>query len=89
MVTNILNLKMVQDIIEEDIESLENKKESEVLAQKYLCGKTFAQTADMLNYSRRQIERIHMNGLENLRPSTEKLIKAGGRIRRGKNNTSL
>lgn len=79
----------IRDIIEDDIDRVEDKKESEVLAQKYLCGKTLEETADMLNYSRRQVERIHLSGLEHLRPSIEKVRKTGGERDYGKDNTAL
>lgn len=81
--------RAVRDIIEEDIEKIEDKKECEVLAQKYLCGKSFGETAELLNYSRRQIERIHLSGLEHLRPRIEKVDEIGGNIKNGKNCTSL
>lgn len=78
----------LRDIIEDDIDRIEDKKESEVLAQKYLCGKTLEETAYMLNYSKRQIERIHLNALEHLRPSMEKAIGIGGKDN-GQNDTAL
>lgn len=68
----LMRAMWVRDVIEEDIESLADKTESEVLAQKYLCGKSLEETAVLLNYSRRQVERIHLNGLENLRPTIKK-----------------
>lgn len=81
--------RAVRDIIEEDIEEIRDKKECEVLAQKYLCGKTLGETAELLNYSRRQIERIHLSGLENLRPRMEEIEKLGVKRRNGKNGASL
>lgn len=60
---------LLRDFIEHDIEKITDKVESEVLAQKYLCAKTLEETAVMLNYSKRQIERIHLNALEHLTPT--------------------
>lgn len=77
----------IRDIIEDDIDKMEDKKESEVLAQKYLCGRSLEETAEMLNYSRRHIERLHLSGLEHLRPSMRK--ETGGKDEYGKNNITL
>lgn len=77
----------VRDIIEKDIESLADTLESEVLAQKYLCGKSLEETAELLNYSRRQVERIHLSGLANLRPGIKN--GKGEKKKNGKNNTAL
>lgn len=60
---------LLRDFIENDIDKISDKVESEVLAQKYLCGKTLEETAVLLNYSKRQVERIHLNALEHLAPS--------------------
>ena len=60
---------LLRDFIENDIGKITDKVESEVLAQKYLCGKTLEETATILNYSKRQVERIHINALEHLTPS--------------------
>ncbi len=60
---------VLRDFIENDIGKITDKVESEVLAQKYLCGKTLEETAALLNYSKRQMERIHLNALEHLAPS--------------------
>lgn len=61
--------QVLRDFIENDIDNITDKIESEVLAQKYLCGKTLEETAVILNYSKRQVERIHLNALEHLSPS--------------------
>lgn len=39
---------------------------SEVLGQKYLCGKSLEEIASTLNYSKRHIERLHISALEKL-----------------------
>lgn len=79
----------IRDIIEEDIDKIADKTESEVLAQKYLCGKTLEETAYMLNYSRRHVERLHISGLEHLRPSIEKIKGKGGERNNGANHITL
>ena len=63
--------RLIRDCIEKDIESIEDKRESEVLAQKYLCGLSLEETAEILNYSKRQVERIHLKALFSLSPSME------------------
>lgn len=60
---------LLRDFIEDDIGKIADQVESEVLAQKYLCGKTLEETAVLLNYSKRQVERIHVSALEHLMPS--------------------
>ena len=65
--------KRLRDTIEKDIENVTDKTESEILAQKYLCGLSLEETASMLNYSKRQVERLHNKALENLHPTTEDL----------------
>lgn len=65
----VSSAKSLRDVIENDINNLKDKFESEVLAQKYLCGKSLEETAEMLNYSKRQIERIHLTAIEHLKPT--------------------
>lgn len=87
--TQISSAMSLRDIIEDDIDKMQDKRESEILAQKYLCGKSLEETAYMLNYSRRQVERLHLSGLENLRPSIEKVKGMGEKREYGKNNITL
>ena len=54
----------LRDQIENAICKLRDERESEILAQKYLCGKTLEETAGLLNYSKRQTERLHIKALE-------------------------
>jgi DNA-directed RNA polymerase specialized sigma subunit len=77
----ILKAKRIRNAIEDGIESLENETEIEILAQKYLCGKSLEETAEMLNYSKRQIERLHLKALEHL--------NLQGETNYGQGNTSL
>ncbi len=51
--------------IEKQIERVDGALLSEILFQKYLCGKTLEEIAYLLNYSHRQIERLHIKALEN------------------------
>lgn len=62
--------KTVRDNIEEGIMNMSSEIESEILAQKYLLGKTLEETADILNYSKRQIERLHIKALEHITIAT-------------------
>lgn len=77
----ILNAIRIRNAIEEGIERLNDETESEVLAQKYLCGRSLEETAEMLNYSKRQIERLHIKALEHF------VIEEGNEY--GTGNTSL
>ena len=47
-----------RDRIESEIECIGNPILSEVLAQRYQCGKTIEEIACCMNYSTRQIERL-------------------------------
>ena len=52
--------------IEDAIDAVDNGLLTEILSQKYLCGKSLEDIANMLNYSKRQIERLHIIALEQL-----------------------
>lgn len=52
--------------IEDAVEKIPNLKEREVLANKYLCGKTVNEISTFMNYSRRQTERYLKSALENI-----------------------
>ena len=53
--------------IEDAIDEIDNGLLTEILSQKYLCGVSLEDIADMLNYSKRQIERLHIIALEQLK----------------------
>ena len=55
--------KMAKDKIEKEIEVLGHPVLVEILAQKYQCGKTLEEVAYCMNYSTRQIERLHTKAL--------------------------
>lgn len=55
--------KLARDKIEKEIELIENPVLAELLAQKYQCGKTLEEIACCMNYSTRQIERLHIKAL--------------------------
>ena len=63
----ILQIKTAQSLrreIEEKIEAVDGGVLSELLYLKYVCGKTLMQISYELNYSVRQIERLHIKALE-------------------------
>ena len=60
--------KKVRDKIENEISLLGNPIFSEILAQKYQCGKTLEEIAFCMNYSTRHIERLHTNALKIFEP---------------------
>ena len=55
--------KMQRDKIETEIENISNPVLCEILAQKYQCGKTLEEISVSMNYSQRQIERLHIKAL--------------------------
>ena len=64
----LLEAKKQRDKIETEIELLGNPIFSEILAQKYQCGKTLEEIAYCMNYSTRHIERLHTNALKIFEP---------------------
>ena len=58
--------ELLREKIENDVDAVDGGILSEVLAQKYLCGKTLEEIALMLDYSKRQIERFHSRALDML-----------------------
>ena len=56
----------LRDKIERDIESVDGSILSEILCQKFMCGKTLEEIALRLNYSKRHIERLFISALEAL-----------------------
>ncbi len=54
----------LRDKIEDEIDAVDGALLTEILSQKYLCGKSLEQTAERLNYSKRQVERLHITALE-------------------------
>ena len=62
----ILQIKTAQSLrreIEEKIEAVDGGVLSELLYLKYVCGKTLMEISYELNYSVRQIERLHIKAL--------------------------
>lgn len=59
---------MVCECIEDEIELVKPRLFSEVLAHKYLSGKRIEEIAAMMNYSKRQMERIHRQALRSFEP---------------------
>ena len=58
--------KLKKDI-ENCVEKVDGGLLSEVLGQKYLCGKSLEEIASTLNYSKRHIERLHINALKSFK----------------------
>lgn len=50
--------------IEDSIDAVDGGILSEVLSQKFLCGKSLEQIALTLNYSKRHIERLFIRAME-------------------------
>lgn len=65
-IKDINTARGIRDRIEDMIERVDGGILSEVLFQKYICGKSIEATALTLNYSKRQIERLHLRALQKL-----------------------
>lgn len=59
----------IRDKIEREIEAVDGSLLSEILFQKYICCKSVEQIGLDMNYSKRQIERLHLKALNNLKIS--------------------
>ena len=64
--TDIDQLVAIRDEIKAVIESVEDDRERLLLQYRYLDGKTFEWIAAEMNYSCRQIHRLHSQALTNL-----------------------
>ncbi len=60
----LLEARHIRDRIEDEIQALGDETLSELLSQKYLCGRTITEIAHCMSYSIRQIERMHKRALE-------------------------
>ena len=60
----ILECIKLRDNIETKIKAVDGGVLSEILFQKYIFGKTLTEISYILNYSKRQIERLHIKALE-------------------------
>ena len=54
----------LRDEIEEKIKNVDGGILSEILFQKYIFGKTLEEIGYIINYSKRQTERLHIKALE-------------------------
>lgn len=63
-IKQIQKARKLRKQIEISVEKVDGGILSEVLGQKYLCGKTLDEIASTLNYSKRHIERLHISALE-------------------------
>lgn len=61
----ITNCKRLRDSIEDRIDAVDGNILSEILSQKYICGRSLEEISYYLNYSKRQTERLHLRALEN------------------------
>lgn len=59
----LLDARFMRDKIEEEIASVGDEVLVELLSQKYMCGKSISEIALSMNYSKRQIERLHIKAL--------------------------
>mgnify|MGYP006348851131 CR=1 FL=1 len=53
--------------IEEKIHDINDDLLSEILFQKYVCGKTLEEISFVINYSKRHTERLHIKALKALK----------------------
>lgn len=57
-----------RDKIEAAIENTDGGILSEILAQKYICGRSLEEIALIVGYCKRQTERLHLKAIEKLAP---------------------
>lgn len=65
-ITQIENAETIRERIEFAIENIDDGILSEILSQKYLCGKTLEETALTLNFSKRHTERLFIKAIEKI-----------------------
>ena len=63
----IRDAERIRRRIEDTIDSVDGGILSEVLSQKFLCGRSFEQISLTLNYSKRHIERLYIRAMEKIR----------------------
>ncbi len=61
--------------IEGEIDIVTPRIYAEILAHKYMYGKNLNEIAEIMNYSKRQIERLHRLALERFKPIGTGLIQ--------------
>lgn len=57
-----------RDRIEASIENTDGGILTEILAQKYICGRSLEEIALIIGYCKRQTERLHLKAVEKLLP---------------------
>ncbi len=65
----IASARQLRRKIEYEIDAVDGGKLSEILCQKYLCGKSLDVTAARLNYSKRHVERLYKEAMEKFNAS--------------------
>ncbi len=64
-----LNLAIsLRDGIEDSIDAVDGGILSEILSQKYICGRSLEEISYLINYSKRQTERLHIKALLKFKP---------------------
>ena len=62
--TMLYNARFERMKIEKEIDTVDGGVLSEILSQKYICGKSLEEIAYCINYSKRQVERLHLKALQ-------------------------
>lgn len=63
---NILNCRKKRNKLENEIDSVDGGILSEILALKYICGKTLEEISLIIGYCKRQTERLHLKAIDKL-----------------------
>lgn len=58
-------VKTEREKMECEIDSVDGGVLSEILSQKYICGKSIEEIALLIGYCKRQTERLHIKALKN------------------------
>ncbi len=56
----------VRNKIEDAINAVDGSIMTEILSQKYICGRSLEEIGRIINYSKRQTERLHLRALQKL-----------------------
>ncbi len=60
----IKKCEKLKKTLEDSIDRVDGAVLSEILASKYICGRSLEETAELIGYCKRQVERLHVKAIE-------------------------
>ena len=60
--------RLYEDLELDSIDAVDGGILSEILSQKYICGRSLEEIGYLINYSKRQTERLHIKALLKFKP---------------------